>query len=273
MRAWFRLAVVSVTVGAAAASTGRAQTPAPTALRLADKVAEYLTPWVASLANVVAQEDFELATGGRTKNQVRSEFLFVQDPVTRRDWLTFRDVFEVNGVPRPDRQTRLQQLFLEPPQNFVQRAREITLDSSSYVPVVLNPYFGVSFLQRTYHSRFRFSTRPAGGDWAPGVVGLTFLETGRPTLLRLGAGSEQDAPARGTAWVEANTGRVLATELQVNTGRSTATVHTTFAPDERLGIMLPRRMQTKQPDGEAAYTNFRRFDVRTEADVQQPILH
>jgi hypothetical protein len=135
--------------------------------------------------------------------------------------------------------------------------------------VVLNPYFVVSFLQRTYQPRFRLGTRAAGSDWPPGVVALTFQETARPTLLRTGAASEQDAPARGTAWIELETGRVLATELEVRSGRATTTVHTSFAIEERLGIMLPLRMRTKEPDGDAAYSNFRRFNVRTETELRQ----
>ena len=161
MRGLVRLAVVSMTATVAvvaADSTGRAQ--APTALGVADRVAAYLTPWVVSLANVVAQEDLELVDSRRTKARVRSELLFVADPVTRRDWLTFRDVIEVNGVTRGERQERIQKLFLEPPADFVRRAREIMLDSSSHVPVVLNPYFVVSFLQRDYQPRFvKFGAR------------------------------------------------------------------------------------------------------------------
>ena len=272
MRGRVSLAMASIAVGAlvssALVSSGHAQ--APTALAVGDRVAAYVASWVGALANVVAQEDFELVTSQRTKNRVRSEFLFVQDPVTGRDWLMFRDVVAVNGVTRRDRDERLRKLFLEPPADFVRRAREITLDSSAHVPVVLNPYFVVSFLQRNYQPRFRLGTKPAGGDWPPGVVALTFVETARPTLLRIGAAGEQDAPARGTAWIELETGRVLGTEMEVRTGRVTTTVQTTFAPDEHLGIMVPRRMATTQPDGQAAYTNFRRFNVRTDAQVKEP---
>lgn len=263
---------MTVMVGAVAVSAASpaGQAPTPTPLAIGDRVAAYIVPWVTSLANVVAQEEFELVTSRRTTARVRSEFLFVQDPVTSRDWLMFRDVVAVNDVTRGDREERLRKLFLEPPQDFVRRAREITLDSSAHVPVVLNPYFAVSFLQRNYQPRFRLGTKPAGGDWQPGVVALTFVETARPTLLRIGASGEQDAPARGTAWIELATGRVLATEMEVRTGRVTTTLRTTFAPDERLGIMVPRRMRTTEPDGEATYTNFRRFNVRTEAEVKEP---
>jgi hypothetical protein len=248
----------------------QAQTPSSPAQTVAVKVGEYLTAWVPQLANIVAQEDLQLVTERRTRERVRSDFLFVLDPVTGRNWLTFRDVAQVNGVTRPGRDERLRKLFLEAPGSFVQRAREITLDSSTYVPVVLNPYFAVSFLQRDYQRRFQLAISDAGAEWPAGVVALTFLETARPTLLRDGASSERDAPARGTAWVERDTGRVLATEMLVRSGRRTTTVHTTFAAEDRFGILLPARMETKEPQAEAAYSNFRRFDVRTDATLKAP---
>jgi hypothetical protein len=266
MRASATLVVLAVVLAGAGSPPARAQT-AP-AREVAATVASYLARWIPTIANVVAQEDFVITNARQMRNRISSEFLFVSHPLAARDWLTFRDVFEVNGVIRRDRQARLRQLFLEPPGNFAARAQAIVLDSSAYVPPVLNPYFAVSFLQRDYQPRFSLDTKAAGAEFPAGVVALTFLETARPTLLRSGASSEQDAPARGTVWIEEATGRVLETELQVKVGRDTSTMRTTFATEERLGTMLPARMRTSAPEGTATYSNFRRFDVRTETTVK-----
>ena len=270
MRALASLAVVAMMVPVGGAATMHAQ--ALRAGAVADKVAAYLAVWIPTVANVVAQEDFVLTSSRGMRDRVRSEFLFVQHPLTGRDWMTFRDVFEINGVTRRDRPERLRQLFLEPPASFARRAQEIVLDSSAHVPPVLNPYFGVSFLQRDYQPRFRLGLKESGQDFPAGVVALTLLETARPTLLRGGASGQQDAPAQGTAWVDGETGRVLVTEIQVRVGKATTTMRATFEREERLGTMLPVRMQTQEPKGEATYSNFRRFDVRTEATVAPPTV-
>jgi hypothetical protein len=105
------------------------------------------------------------------------------------------------------------------------------------------------------------------------VKAVSFVETARPTILRAGLQGERDVPVRGTAWIEPETGRVLQTELHVPSGRSTTSIVTTFALDQRLQIMVPAQMRTQNPNGVATYSNFRRFSVRTETAVDTEHLH
>ena len=99
---------------------------------------------------------------------------------------------------------------------------------------------------------------------------MTFVEVGRPTLLRAGTFRDLDAPARGTAWIEEGTGRILQTELQIGRGGSMPTMVTKFNLDERLQVTVPVEMRTKNPDGLAVYSNFGRFGVQTNTQIPTP---
>lgn len=228
--------------------------------------ADYVRAFVGQLSNVVAQEDFEFR---RPKPvQIRSDLLLVQYPGSQRDLLTFRDVSSVNGTAQPNREERLTDLFVRSFDDAKQRAAEIAADGAWYVPVVLNPLFAIAFLQADYQHRFKFSEKDAGRDWPKGVRALTFVETVRPTLLQSRSKSQPNVFTRGTAWIEVQTGRILQTELEVRDGNIFTKLVTKFGMDERLKVMVPIEMRTDNPDGIAKYSNFRRFDVKTDEELQ-----
>ena len=62
---------------------------------------------------------------------------------------------------------------------------------------------------------------------------------------------------------------MLQTELQVGTGRSAQSMLTKFTLDERLQVTVPVEMRTQNPDGVATYSNFRRFGVETDTQIQK----
>ena len=235
---------------------------APLPPEMQRRTAAYVATVVRSLANVVAQEDFQL--GGR---RVTSDFLLVRYPGSNRDLLTFRDVTHLNGVEITGRAERLTELFFRPLESIRDRVRDITIAAEDFVPATLNPMFVVAFLQEDFQPRFQLTVSDAGPEWPPQVKAVSFVETARPTLLRAGVQGVFDVPASGTAWVEETTGRILETELQLGTGRSRPTVRVRFKLDERLQIMVPATMRSENPDGVATYSNFRRFTVRTDAGV------
>jgi hypothetical protein len=227
------------------------------------RTATYVARFVDGLTNIVAQEDFRL------KKDVRSDFLLVRYPGSPQDLMTYRDVYQVDGVLLPGREQRLAELFIRPIDDIRRRVREIALDSQDHVPPMFNPLSAISFLQGAYHSRFRITVADAGAPWPGGVKAVSFVETARPTLLRAGPFSDIDVPTRGTAWIEEATGRVFQTELEIGSGRNRPTTVTTFTVDERLQIAVPATMRTKNPDAIATHTNFRRFDVAADAVIKQ----
>jgi hypothetical protein len=155
-------------------------------------------------------------------------------------------------------------LFLQPMSTIRDRVRQISLAAEAHVPPVLNPLYVLAFLQGDFQSRFELTVNDAGPEWPREVKEVTFVETARPTLLRAGPLGDQDVPARGAAWIEVATGRILRTQLQVRLERSPTTVVTKFRVDDRLQIMVPEQMRTENPAGIAAYSNFRRFSVQTD---------
>jgi hypothetical protein len=252
-----------VVTGAMALAVGTLD--AQRAPALPQRVAAYVRVFVDDLANVVAQEDFVFREG--PQKTVRSDLLLVQYPGSQQSLMTFRDVAQVNGADLPSRKEHLSDLFERSFFNARARAASIAASSAPYVPPVLNPLFGIAFLQEEYQARFRLSEQDAGDEWPDTVKAITFVETRKPTLLRSGRDGDVNAPSRGTAWVESQTGRVLRTEIQVQGGKSQATITkitTIFARNERLGVMAPTEMRTERPGGVATYSNFRHFDVKTD---------
>ena len=237
----------------------------PITPQLQARTGTYIAGVVNGLANVVAQEDFELSKPDR---RVRSDLLLVRYPGTRRDLIPYRDVAEVNGAAVAGRQERLLDLFVKPTDTLRDQARRIMLNAEAYVPTVFNPVFVLGFLQSDFQVRFDLTVNDAGREWPREVKAVTFVEVGRPTLLRFGAFGDIDAPTRGTAWIEEGTGRILQTELEVGRGRSIPKMVTKFMLDNRLQVMVPVEMRTENPDGHATYSNFRRFEVATDSAVQ-----
>ena len=188
----------------------------PISALLKERTAGYIAGVVNGLANVVAQEDFTLSKPDR---RVTSDLLLVRYPGTRRDLIPYRDVSQLNGKVIEGREKRLVELFLKPTDAVREQARQIMSSADAYVPSAFNPMFVLGFLQSEFQSRFELTVNDAGSEWPREVKAVTFVEVGRPTLLRTGPFGDIDAPTRGTAWIEEGTGRILQTELQVGRGR------------------------------------------------------
>ena len=227
----------------------------------------YVAGVVNGLANVVAQEEFELSKPNR---RVTSDLLLVRYPGSQRELIPYRDVAQVNGKPLPGREQQLLELFVTPTDTLRERARRIMASADAHVPSVFNPMFVLGFLQSEYQNRFELTVNDAGPDWPREVKAVTFVETGRPTLLRSGPFGDFDTPTRGTAWIEEGTGRILQTELEVGRGRGVPTMVTKFKLDDRLQVTVPVEMRTQNPEGLASYTNYRRFAVATDTAIPPP---
>lgn len=236
---------------------------------MGQRTAAYVTGVVGGLANLVAREEFTLTKPDR---RVVSDLLLVRYPGSQRDLIPYRDVSHVDGKIVPGRDGRLLDLFIKPTPLLRERARQIMAGADAHVPSAFNPLFALGFLQSDFQPRFQLTVNDAGPEWPSQVKAVTFVETGRPTLLRTGPFGDLDVATRGTAWIEEATGRILQTELQIGTGRSAPTMVTRFRLDDRLQVTVPDSMRTQNPDGTATYTNFRRFAVETDALMPTPTL-
>lgn len=253
-----------------------AQQPDTTALL--DKAATYLSDLLPRLTNVVAEERYaQRISSPATRRELVSDYLLVQVQGSG-DVASFRDVYEVDGKPVRDRDERLQKLFVESPRTAAEQASAVNRESARHniwnVGTLGNPYLVVAFIQPAYRSRFRFYSPRRDRDLGENVWAVQYQEFVRPTVLR-GPGNG-DNFARGRLWIDADTGRVLRSELLLGAnsprfGFTPIEIVTTFRYEADLDLMLPAEMREFYPDARvgdvratATYSRFRRFGVQTE---------
>jgi hypothetical protein len=241
------------------------------------RVAAYVHVFVDQFSGVVAEEQYEQEQSvPHRKRELTSDYMLVKAP-DGSDFLMFRDVARVDGKPVREQQERLTKLFLEPFNDAVARARDIVRAADKYnlvnVGNINNPLVALALLQDSYQSRFHFTLSGIDKKVGADVRVVHFEERQRPTVLRGDANS--DLPARGLAWIEEPTGRVVKTELQVGNQMFPVRIVTTFATDDTLHMDVPVEMREWYPDGVgeidgvATYSHFRRFQVNTSEEVEK----
>ena len=267
----------------------------PALIEVLARAGEYVTRFSETLSGAVAEERYDQFTtiptargfsrfpndgGERIRRRLRSDYLLVR-PIGADRYYGFRDVFEVDGRPVRDREERLSKLFLSPSASSDAQIQGILSDSARYnigdVRRNFNvPTLALLFLASEYRPRFRYERAAADG---PGL-GLERPEEGGeqwvvayreewPTTLIRGRG-RSNLPAAGRFWIEAATGRVLASELNVEDSELSAVIAVRYAVDARLGHLVPAEMRERyenhrqgtRVDGTATYSGFRRFQVQ-----------
>jgi hypothetical protein len=276
--------VVAVLVAGGLQASGAGQDRRAEAL--VDKAMVYVGTFVDRFSSVVAEEEYsQRLILERRNRQLKSDFLIVQIP-GGLDWLSFRDVFEVDGKAVRDRDERLVKLFLEPASDsLVRRAREISEAGARYnfpgIGGLNDPLIALAFVQDRYRKQFRWSVVRNDKGVGPGVWSVRYEETVRPTILK--GNANRDLPSNGQIWIDEPTGRIMKTELRIERGgtpvgaglvlRNRSDVTVTFQYDERFDIAVPVEMRenhfqgTNDVSATAKYGRFRRFGVTTEEKV------
>jgi hypothetical protein len=204
---------------------------------------------------------------------LRSDYMLLRGEPGETAWLSFRDIFEVDGTPVSGERGRLERWLRDSRASFSSRARALALDQARYnigsiVRTINVPLLPLEFLSpgNQKRLRFRLSGRETIGDTPVFVV--TFEERDRPTMIRTPEGD--DVPATGVLWIEPASGRVLKTELRTG-DRDRRQVRTTitvsYQPNERLSMLVPEAMDERYATGpetitgSARYFNYRRFET------------
>jgi hypothetical protein len=247
----------------------------------------YVFDFIDKFSNVVSEETYiqdssvpmqSAALLGRpgtaARNRIlKSDFLLVSVS-SAKDWVPFRDVFEVDGQPIRDRDSRLAKLFLQPSESSLEQANRIQDESSRYNlgnmrRTINNPVLGIVILEADFQERFHYSLGKPDPKVGPGVWIIDYKEEASPSFIR--GRSDLDLFAHGRLWVEADTGRIMKTEVLLEQPTLRARITTSFHFDDRFGIAVPYEMQEeyKFDNGTrvtaiATYDRFRRFDVTTE---------
>jgi hypothetical protein len=246
------LAVVflAVVLPPAAAAASEPRTP-----RTQDVVAEAgrcVSRLEEELAVLVADETYaqSLFVGRESSARQRRSLVSVVAWVPTGDpfvWAFFRDVQEVDGDPVRDREHRLEQLF---PSGATLagrvHAQQILEESARYNlgkhRTVNCPTVALSFLHPRNQPRFAF--RLQGRDEKEGAATwrVRFSERAHPALTRTSRG--EDVPARGLLWIEAASGTLVASRLELRPpGLGPVAIETAYGRDDQLGFWLPREMR------------------------------
>ena len=270
-------------VVALALSTALLQAQAePTLEVVLGRMHAYLKDYAKQLPAMIATERYQQRFGsGMRKSQrlLMSDYGLIQVQGDS-EWLGFREVLSVDGKPVTDSARRLAELLAKPSVQALQQARLIAEESARYnigpvVRTINDPALVLELLDGRQSPRMRFSHN--GENTINGVRTwvLRYQELGNPTIIR--TRDRKDVPARGRAWVEPETGRILRAEASVEPGLGvTGTIDVTFEFDERMGFAVPSKMSERYTNrnlvavssGEATYSNYRRFTVDTEENIQ-----
>ena len=254
----FITAVVIVLVGELTASAALAQSPDID--ELMRRVAMYVQSFVDTFRDVVADERYDQQIGSR-RRQLASDFLLVGYPGRTDRLLTFRDIRQVDGQPVKDQTDRITQLFLKPFDSAVGRATEIQMEGLRHTLPggrLVNPLTVLTLLQREYQKEYRFTRQGLDPTLGSGIRRIDLIRL-RPPL---------NSQPRGSVWVSETTGEVVRTLWRITGSERTTT---TFEVDRALRIRVPVRMEDEVGNfrGSATYSNFRRFNVRTESTIDE----
>ncbi|HUL74939.1 MAG TPA: hypothetical protein VLT86_17635 [Vicinamibacterales bacterium] len=265
-------AFAAIGIGLAPGRTVAAQKSDVSIVRVLRSAADYLDGYDRQFSAVVSEEHYLQVM--RRGASVAARRTLVSDLILisagEAGWLSYRDVYDVDGKLVRDRQPRLYDLFLHPAADAVQQAEKIYSEGARYnlgpIKRSINvPTMALPFLRRENQRRSVFEVKDQMTVNGLRTAVLHFSEESWPRMIE----TSDDSPASGRFWIEMATGRVLRTELIVESrdGRDVITV--TYAPQPKLGgLWVPVRMDeryavsaTTSIDGTATYTGFRQFNV------------
>ena len=256
------------------------------------RAGEYVTQFRRQFSGIVSEERSEQVARTPTNSlgrysherlNLRSDFLLVRPPRSDQ-YVEFRDVYEANGRLTRDREERLTRLFLDPSPSARAQLQSIVNESARFniglIERTLNtPTLALRFLDPALQARFAFAQTD---DYKPrlefdatlpsveaGVWVVEYDELQPRAMIR---GKDNTVLLlRGRFWVEASSGRVLASELNAKDSEVEATISVLYQADANIGHFVPVEMRELYRDlygsrveCSATYSNFRRFQVLVE---------
>jgi hypothetical protein len=242
--------------------------------------ADYIANYEREITAVSADEDYDQRIPAQKRQRrLRSHLVFVAEPAT--GWVEFRDVFEVGGKPIRDREDRLVRLFLTPGSDQQFQAAQIVEESARFN---INPGFrrtlnvpmtALRFLRAANQSRSTFELHDKDRQNGRTVLVVRFKEHAMPRLIA----SNEGTPAKGQFWIDATTGAVTRSELEMIHDRVAGKLTVKYAEHPTAKLWLPEWMDEVYTFGtvglrnatiysHATYANFKRFKVETSTTVK-----
>jgi VWFA-related protein len=204
-----------------------------------------------------------------------------------RGWVSFRDVFEVDGRPVADGIERLSRILQDVNPDSLAQAQQIAAESARYnlepqttrINRTINvPMTALLYLRAANQNRSSF--RVGRSERIGGVQCMTLLfdEQSQPRLTH----TVDNAPAHGTFWIDmAGGGRIVKTELRMDSSAGSgqlvnARTAVTYTRVEKLNLWVPTLMDESYElpamrqiiTGRATYSDFREFKVTTTEGIK-----
>ena len=232
---------------------------------------DYVRGYQRAFSGLVAEEDYSQQLSGK-EVRLRSDFLLVKLE-TADYWVSFRDVFEVDGKPVRDREERLKRLFLDNPAAEAMSQVQKIQDESARLnagPVQRNfnvPLFALTFLLPDNRPRFHFALADKTESNGLQTWRIEYEERVRPTIIK-NPRTNEDVPAKGYFLMEPVTGAIVETSIEAREPTVTGRFSVRYRRDPSLGLWVPAEMtemyltrarQDVVMRARATYSNFRRF--------------
>jgi hypothetical protein len=245
-------------------------------------VRQYLTRWQVELAAVVAEEHYEQRRSvwsgiGRSQfwreiqtRSTRSDVLLLRAPA-QDAWLAFRDVFEVDNRAVRDREQRFDELFRTPSAQVATDARRIADESARFnlgttLRNVNSPTTALVFLQSPYVETVKWSLDSDARRNDVRVWSLEFTQDRPPYAVSEHEG--RPVRATGRLWIEPGSGRIVETEVLLQSRSITSRVNTRYAAMTSEPVFVPVTMKDEyemprreRVAGTAKYINHRLFQT------------
>jgi hypothetical protein len=256
---------------------------APSTVDILGAAGRYVTQLARELDGVVIAEDYLQQSQAMTvqAKRLRSDLAFMADEVF--GWIEFRDTFDVDGKPVPDRQARVVDLFSHPSAASLDQARRIVKEGArfnlaavgvSFDRTINFPMAALAYLRPRTQPRSVFTrdTYETVGGVRTAVV--SFKETASPRVIA----TPDNAPATGRFWIDPLTGQVRRTLLAITSRNgptlAVASIRVDYAEASSVQLWLPKVMEENyllsnestgtliaNLTGRASYSNYRKFNV------------
>ena len=288
-----RMSVLVAVTPIASAPPLSSATQDPALETVLTRAADYVDRYQTKLGSVVAEEHYLQIADGRVTRRLVSDLLVLRTPGLEEPWLAFRDVIEVDGKQVEDRQQRLEDLFLQSPRITESLRRRLVIESARFNIGAITrnvnvPTMALQILSAADQPRFVFRKKGEKQIAEIDTWEIDFQETEPPALITDGNGN--NLFSRGKVWIEPTSGRVIETDFRTEDEavRLKIELRVAYRPDKTLDILVPTKMTERysvrlrplttpdqqiltrrniEVDGEATYSNFRRFLVEVEIDI------
>jgi hypothetical protein len=281
MRVLRRSIAPTALVIAVAVMPARTAPRAPSLDTVVTRMGEYIRALDTQMATIVATEHYQQTLqrhepddllpgpGARVLTRTLDSDYALVRASDRREWVGFRDTFDVDGTPVRDHDGRLERLVstgaLAQAARVVRESARFNLGADIFPRTVNVPTLVLHLLEPSNRSRFAF--RKAGETTIDGVRTwqIDYRERERPTIVKDAGGDDQRS--NGSVWVVPDTGAIRRTMVRWggNERFPLGRVEVTWAHVAQIDTLVPVEMReayTRYPmalDGLATYTNFRQF--------------